>query len=777
MMKPLGSFFLVAAVGLFALTAPHASAQLDFLRSLGGLDIQGASNTDINTEKQIATYTGDLRIVFDDTIIKAGRAEYYVKTGEMIASENVTVYQDGQVFKGEKVVYNTQSGTISSEGLRSRVDSILFRADNFRTKTKDAKVIEGGETTFSTHDAQVPNWRIKAKSIQIYPDDKVVFKSPKIYAGNTPIFWLPHLAQPLDDELGYFFTPGYNTRWGAFLLNRYGAMHGDHTLGQYHFDVRHGRGVGLGADFISQKFRENPNIGKLTLYSTYDLDPQFHRESPERDELSQNRYRINFQHRIYFPGPEESTFYLDFDINRVSDRLYYSDFFFSDAQLDPEPDNLINLVKREENYTVSLSARFQLNDFFERDARTPEVSFDAVTQKIGNTNFYYRGSSSYGILSKERSTRQIQQLELQQAQGFTDLNNALAGTPSSPNTPEQIQNFINSLQGQIDGTGFNRLYTYHEALFPADLGPIRVVPRAGIGMVSYTDIEGGVNPVNQARRPIVHVGLDASTKWTKEYKNIQSRRLGLDRMRHIVQPYLNYSYVETDEIGGVIDRIDGNIATTKLRPIDIPLFSNIDAIDPWNIFRPGIRHTFQTRRGKKTHNWLTLNSYMDVYMDDPEFDRDISGLHTNLRWAPVPWLSLKVDSQIPIDNNPANFNELNSQLIWAPTDRVQLGLSHFLLNDHPTFNDSSLVSLTSYIRLSENWGFSTTHRYEAEDSILEMQSYNLHRDLTTWTASIGALMLNNIGTEDEIGVVFSFTLKEFPSVYVPVDLNPNPTYR
>jgi len=781
-MKNQGFALFALALTALAVTSTPVSAQgLDFLQRIGtDVDIKGLSQ-EWNPETQVATVTGEVRIGYDDVVIKANRAEYYTLTGDIIASDDVTVYQDGRIYKGDKINFNTKTGNISSDGLRTRAGAVLFRSDNFRTKTKDVEVIEGGETMFTTHDSKWPNYHIKAKEIKIYPDDKIVFKSPKIYAGNTPIFWLPSLTQPLDDELGYFFVPGYNSRWGGFLLNRYGVMYGDHTLAQYHVDLRSGRGVGLGVDLLSEKFRDNPNIGQLTLYSTYDLDPQYDREGIERSMLDNNRYRVNFQHRIYLPGPEESTLYLDFDVNKLSDRLYYSDFFFSDAQFDPQPDNIINLVKREEEFEFSLLARFQLNDFFGRDTRSPEIAIDFATQEILDTGAYYRGSTSYGIIGNVLGTQGKIAKEIERNQRGTEIGNAFMALPPGtfpfPAPIPFLQDQINRLEAIIDGTTFNRFYSYHEALYPADIGAVRVVPRVGLGMVSYTEIDNGTSADN-FRRPMVSFGLDVSTKWTKEFPEIQSRRLGLNKLRHIIQPYMNYSYLDIDEdFGSVLTPTDANLPTTKLRPIDVPLFSNVDSLNPWNIVRTGVRHTFQTQRGERTHNWLMFNTYIDSYLEDPEFNRDTSGIHTNIEWRPLPWVALLVDSQFPISDNPANFTELNSQVIWSPTDRINIGMSHFMLQDHPTFNDSSLLSLSTYFRLSESWGFSSVHRFEAEDSTLEMQGYTLHRDLTTWTASFGALIVKNEGVEDQVGVVLSFTLKDFPSVYVPLDLNPNPTYR
>ncbi len=71
---------------------------------------------------------------------------------------------------------------------------------------------------FTTHDSVDPNFRIKAKEVSIYPEDRIVFRNLTAYAGKIPVFYFPYLSQPFDGELGYTFAPGYSSSWGAYLV-------------------------------------------------------------------------------------------------------------------------------------------------------------------------------------------------------------------------------------------------------------------------------------------------------------------------------------------------------------------------------------------------------------------------------------------------------------------------------------------------------------------------------------------------------------------------------
>ena len=214
------------------------------------------------------------------------------------------------------------------------------------------------------------------------------------------------------------------------------------------------------------------------------------------------------------------------------------------------------------------------------------------------------------------------------------------------------------------------------------------------------------------------------------------------------------------------------MGTNAPRRFDLPMFTAVDDIRSWNIARVGMLNRLQTKRNQGTFGWFELNTFFDTYLDDPEFDRDFSNLFNNLTWYPLPWLTAFVNSQIPVFNQETDFTEVTSALTFMPFKNFQFSIGNYYLSDHPFFVDSNLISLGTYTRLGENWGFSTSHRFEATDSTLEIQQYQVYRDLSAWTASFGGIVRDSRRGDDEWGVVMSFTLKAFPRVTLPIDLQP-----
>lgn len=733
--------FLFTLWCLFASPSLAQDSALDFagggLGEKTNLDIK-ADFSDYDQNLGIAKAHGDVVVTYGDVTIRADQIEFHQSSGNLFARDNVRIFKDGQVVDAEEIIYNINTGEMTTSQLKSALEPVYYTSDNIvRPEEGTEGPITMLDSTFTTHDSQNPNYHVKVKKLEVYPEDKIVMHGAKFYLGNTPVLWFPYFVQPMDEELGYYFTPGWNSAWGGFLLNRYGFMIGENHHAQAHFDIRSERGLAGGIEFFDRKFKNNENLGRLNLYYANDTNPQlsFNGRNRRGDAIPPaERYRINFQHRVYIPGTDDETFYLDFDINRLSDAYLYEDFFPSEFRIDPKPDNVINLNKLFDQGEISLTGRFQLNEFFQTDTRSPELAIDIIRTPIGDTGFFYDGLTSYGIIDEELDDEAV-------------------------------------LAKVVDPSGFNRFHSYHEFLFPTQLGGIlNVVPRAGAGYTNYSSFE--IPGFDSLDRTTTHAGVDLSFKMSKKSPQIVNRALGINGILHVVRPYVNYSMVNTNDLTGRFSPIDRFTPTTRLRPIDMPLFTSIDDIRDWQIVRSGVSNRWLTKRNGASYEWLSLNNYFDTYLEDPEFNRDFSNFFTDIEWRPLPWLTASTTTQVPLFDGAMDFTELSSALTFMPTDWFEVGLRHYFINDHPFFEDSDLYTITTYTRLSDNWGVSTAHRYESDDGTLEYQQYSIHRDLASWTASLGGIVRDNRDDENEYGVILSLTLKAFPKVSLPVDFQP-----
>ena len=207
----------------------------------------------------------------------------------------------------------------------------------------------------------------------------------------------------------------------------------------------------------------------------------------------------------------------------------------------------------------------------------------------------------------------------------------------------------------------------------------------------------------------------------------------------------------------------------QLRPIDFPQFTTIDSIDNWTILRFGVRNRLLTRRDDFTVSWMDIETYMDVNFDNPFDKTQYSNLFNRLNFTPVPWMSFGVSSQVPLFEK--GFTEVNTSINVQPIANLQLSFAHRYLNQNPFFDNSSLYVFGGFYRIDDNWGIGISEQYEGTSGVLEQQRYSIYRDLTSWVASVGAIIRDNGGVK-EYGVLLTFTLKALPKFSFDLNFDP-----
>ena len=293
------------------------------------------------------------------------------------------------------------------------------------------------------------------------------------------------------------------------------------------------------------------------------------------------------------------------------------------------------------------------------------------------------------------------------------------------------------------------------------------VPHAGLGYTRYDSVDG---PADNFDRTIMHLGAEASVKFSKDYGNYENHAWGLDGLLHVLQPYANWSLLATDDIDETHPRIDRLTFTTRPRPISPNRYTAIDDFQDWNTLRLGTRNRLITKRDGQSYEWLLIDTYMDTFIEDKQYDSYFSNLYNDIRWQPLPWLGVDFETQFPVFDGGSGFTEFATSLRFQPTENFEFSLGYRNLDNHPVLVDSNRFDLRTYTRLAENWGVGTRHVLELDDRTLELQQYTLHRDLGNWVAGVGITHRDN-RLKDEFGIMFSLTLRDLPSASLPFSLD------
>ncbi len=754
------------------------------------IDNQGGSITG-NMEEGV-TLGGPVHVQGDNGLeIFSNRARIDLKEKSVTFDGDVSVFQGNVLQRGQRTVYFYETRVLDASGLRVSMDPILLESGKFTGQTVNGKQVFIGENAgITTDDSENPGFWVRSDVTTVYPGDRVTFKNLKLYAGDTPVFWLPYLSQPLSADLGYHFVPGARSNWGPYLLNTYGIMLGGTRneltgenedawlLSQWRFDLRASRGAAFGLDLSDIRQQDSEEISGLSLYHLYDLDPGDSRNGLPRSDVDENRYQVQLRDRREFDWEKEADWRFDTNITLLSDQFYLEDLAPNVFRNDPAPDNTLGFFRRSDESLLSVYGRLRLNDFYRVDTQSPEIAFDQVRKPLFGLPLLHEGQSSFSVRGEQASdvTRRnildplltpgavlpgsaLENSLLFQLNSYeADLVRRIrAGDPSAA-----------SLRAQLLDTGFNRLHTNHTFSLPlAYRDWFTFTPQAGAAYTNYSSVQG---PADSDSRLMYYGGAEAAVKFSKDYGNRWNSLLGLDGLLHQIQPYANWSVLAADELDQDYPKIDRLTFTTRPRSLDPARYTAIDEFNSWNILRLGVRNQMITRRDGQSHEWLFLDTYMDQYLDDPEGNRSWSNLYNDVRWQPLPWLGIDLESQVPVVAGGSGFTELSTRARFQPYQDMEIGIGYRHLNNHPVLLDSERIDLSTYLRLSENWGIGSHHIFEMADGTLEVQQYTLHRDFGNWVAGVGLTQRDN-RLEEEYGIVFSLSLKDFSQVSLPFSID------
>lgn len=713
--------------------------------------IEITSSGETTYENGVANAHDNVAIHVGDTDIYADSGRYNSQTHEVYVEGHVRIYRDVNMYVGESATYNIDTKEIQANTMQTEYFPYFVSGATITSISENAYRITNGD--FTTHDAPKSDFHMRARTVRVYEDEYVVFQNVTFYVGKVPIFWWPYIYQRLDDAFSFSISPAYLSSWGPSLLTQVTFPIRDNISGRLRLDYRSRRGVAVGFDSDIRYGRDDKSWALLKTYYLQDQNPLINRTDVPRGLVSAGRYRVTVRDYTDFG----SGFYGMADVTKMSDPFVLQDFFHGDFRLDPQPDAMIAVAKRESLYTLTAITRFQANEFFDQTERLPEVVLDVPRQPVFGSRIFYEGETGLADLRRNFAANS----------GFEDYESWRFDTFHQLTYPNTYFGWLAVVpRVGLRETWYSKTRELNPSLFPPSDNPL--VP---VFLLPEPTLERPVHNAGETFRTVVNAGAEGSFKISRTWEDVQTRALGLDGLRHIVQPFANFSWVSNDGADPrEIFQFDRFQPTTELRPIDFPQFTSVDSIDQWTVCRVGVRNRLQTRRDDFTINWLTLESYFDFNIDNPYDRTPYSNLFNNLRFTPLPWATLTVNSQIPAFDK--GFTEVNTGIVVQPIANTQISFGHRYLNSNPFFQNSSLFVLGTYCRVNDNWGVAVEEQFEAVTHNLEQQRYSVYRDLTSWVASLGAIIRDN-GKVQEYGVLFTFTLKAFPKF--GFDLNFDPT--
>lgn len=701
----------------------QADWQIEPIDSNGSISI----NYDIN----VAVAHGGVKINLTDPSlgggsIQADRVTIDMDTQEVLAEGNVTLHQSGVAWRGERLEYNLVTKRIGTGSYRAGQSPFIASGTELAMDPETGSY-RIGNAFVSTDDNENPAIKVKTGSLEVINQERFVAKNATVYAGKVPVFYLPYLSGSMNGGGSQFnTTPGYRSRYGAYLLNEYNWQMSEDLSTTFKLDYRTLRGLAGGADV---DYQLSPEFGAGTIQSYY-LDDSRPGIDPRGNPVTNDRFRLGWFHLANL----STNLTARVSIQKMSDPLLNRDFFESFHRQNTQPRSYLELSQQWSNFALSILTQPQVNSFQNRVERLPEIKFTGLRQQIGATPLFYESQTSVGYFARE---------------------------------------FRYGNQPSFEAA---RLDSFHQILYPKTyFGWLNLTPRIGGRYGYYSETSGTGTTFTDETRFVLNTGAEVSTKVSRVYPQYESSLFDADGLRHIITPSVNYVFVPEPNARPLsLPQFDYEIPSLRMLPIDFPAFNAIDAIDTRNVMRMGMRHQLQTKRGTEAlvENLLDWNVFADWRLNPDPGQEDFADMTSDLKFRPRSWLNLGSQVRYSLEDGDTRVADQNITLL--PNNIWSFRLGHIYIRDEPAYwgTGNNAFYTRAYYRLNENWGARINHQYEATDGRLEEHSYTVYRDFRSFTSAFSLRFRNPRGTQDnDFTLALILSMKAFPNVKLGEDSN------
>jgi len=452
-------------------------------------------NVSFSLEGKVMTASGNVKLVYEDVILFCDKAEVDMVNKLAKLYHNVKlVHKQGMLFADRM---NYDFGKKKADILNMDMQMVPFnmKAEKAEKVSDEEYVMHDGYVT--TCNLEQPHYRMTAKKIVMYPNDKMIAYNLVLKVGEVPVFYLPYFEQDLREKEPFFMiVPGRDKRWGMYALTTFNYKFPDTGLrGKVHLDFYERNGVGTGITNTHSLGAWGNGWTKLYYINdtgNEDDDPNFEEGS------SRDRYKMQLRH---YAQPTKDLKVL-LAINKFSDETFMRDFFRKEYERDVHPLTQLYVdYNLGNNSTLSLLTQARLNNFFSETEYLPSLQYRLFPYSINQSNFYLDMESS-----------------------ASNLYLRSAGT---------------DVYSQAER------YDAHPRLSYRDhIGPVAIQPYVGLRDTFYSQNASGEADVN---RYLYESGAVLSTKMSRVFV-FSKDDAELVRVRHIITPIVSYGYVSPSNV-------------------------------------------------------------------------------------------------------------------------------------------------------------------------------------------------------------------------------------
>ena len=614
---------------------------------------------------------GNVSIKYGEITLTCDKITVHTDKKIGICEGNVKITQPGAVFTGQKVEYDfiNETGRVINGDIEA--NPFYASAKSVDKVSLDKVILKGGE--FTTCDLENPHYRIEAKEITLYIDDKVVAKHVLFYVGKIPILYIPYYIQPIRDlKTKINVLPGYKDEWGYYVLSSYRYYFNDNSKGYLKLDYREKRGLAGGIDYSY----DVDKLGKGLARFYYGQENNA--LTIKKSGKIEDRWRVQYRHRIDL-APRTTGI---IEINKLSDRDIIKDYFYKEYEEGNNAPNYISIINAERNYNFEILIKKRINDFFTVTQKLPEVTLEINNQKLGDTFFYYENDITFTNFSKQYDD---------------ELN-------------QNDENVI-------------RLDTYNSLSYLARLLPgVFATPYIATRQTFYSRNKWGNHNL---LRNIYEYGINFTTKLYKVF-DFQSQMVDVTQLRHVFSPTIGFHHRNQPSISpsnlfqlDAIDSIDYDNSISFL--VENKLQTKRKSGDGW--------------RSVDLIRFLVSTEYLYRYKKGNLSFKGV-GKFTDMRYQleirPYEWLYAQTD--ITQSMKDYTVKTATTDLVFDIEDKLKFGMGH--IYEHSDTSSASQFTIEANYKINKDWAIRAYERFDTHDKKWQEQEYAIYRDLHCWLGEL-----------------------------------------
>ncbi len=581
--------------------------------------------------------TGNVEIHYKDIKIFADRAELNTETKDVYAEGNLVIQFPGEVVSGVEGRLNMDSNEGEIKKAFGMLQPIIFyEAETLERNNEDIYSLHKARMTYCTQ--RVPRWNFSCTRANIKKNDYIDMWNPVLSIKKIPVFYLPYLRYPLNKERSTgFLTPqiGFSGAKGFSYTQSYYWIVKRNMDATFTLDFFSARGLGGGLEY---RYLFSGGVGgQLNLYYFNYM---------KGSETPSTAYMFRFKHNQPLP----------LKFNLVTDVDYSSSFSFL-REFDNDFKRAVVSNRSSQAYISKAWSYFNLNlrvarfETYYRETDTsiinynlPTVSFSSSKVKLFSP-FYFSFSSSF--------SRWEYGWESEYKEG----------------TERRSQNFNFSPELSFPFTALpwltlNSSFSTHLNYYFQSYSPV-------------------INKIEDEPLFRTNYGADVELVGPVFYKIFYGSQ-GIARLKHIVEPYISYSY-------------ESPVADSSR--IITPSFFYRN-----NYIRYGLTNRFLVKEEEMPREVLALNISQTFYLSPED----------------SPMQPYRVDSKIP------EFSDLEANLRFYPARKYSLDAS---VGFNPYYRTFSSLRLGASVGAPDDPAFLRVNWYKSTNPYYKKQmGYEVYWD-------------------------------------------------